>query len=517
MRRELIAVVAAAVLATPSAGLATTPSSVPQHASRVVITPDPGSLVAVAKGHYRGTIEVSGHDGGLAVVEDTDVDSYLLGISEVPFSWPMEALRTQAVAARTYLAWTLARGRSSTGAKYGYDICATSACQVYSGMDGVLGPGGSRWREAVDSTADELLVYGGRPAEALYSSTTGGRTRSVQDVFGTSPLPYLRAVASPGEQSPFVRWSFDLTGPEMASLLDAAGLVDGALVDVRTETTPDGSGPWLIDVDSTKGSQSVGTWKFRSLINGVGSRVLPLLLPAHRSGGKRYPQTIMSPTYTVEKAYQIPTAPSGWLESEPVYRVEGSGWGHLVGLSQYGAKAMADGGAAYGDILAHYYGGLRPQSDPGLLPATVRVGLVVGRDSAKVTPTGPVSVEVDGTVVARHVLGSWSFGIDGGRLVVSPPVGLGEPPSWIGPLVAWSEHGIEGVSAVLGSPAEVRIRATGPKGTFTQDWHVVDAGEIGVAWGDVIDRTGEGRVEVIFDARSPQGTASAGITILTGS
>ncbi|MGH8950832.1 MAG: SpoIID/LytB domain-containing protein, partial [Acidimicrobiia bacterium] len=153
---------------------------------------------------YRGPFRISTQSDGLAVVEVTGLDAYLEGIREVPFSWEEETLAAQVVAARTYLAWTLAGGRTETGSRIGYDICATAACQVYAGVEAVLGEEGDRWREAVARTSGEILFFEGEPIRAFYSSTTGGRTRNIEDIWpGSEPAPYLVGVPSPGEDSPF--------------------------------------------------------------------------------------------------------------------------------------------------------------------------------------------------------------------------------------------------------------------------------------------------------------------------
>jgi peptidoglycan hydrolase-like amidase len=106
--------------------------------STVELVPAPGTILSYEGRFYTGRLRVSGHAGGLAVVETVTLDQYLLGIREVPFAWHKEALRAQVVAARTYLAWTLQGGRSINGRRYDYDICATTACQVYSGSGWVI-------------------------------------------------------------------------------------------------------------------------------------------------------------------------------------------------------------------------------------------------------------------------------------------------------------------------------------------------------------------------------------------
>ncbi len=256
----------------------------------------------------------------MTAIEALSPEEYLLGIREVPFAWPDEALKTQAVAARTYLAYNLAGGRTATAREHGYDICASTACQVYAGVAGLSSSDGLRWQQAVAATAGEILLYNGRPAQALYSSTAGRRTRESEDIFPGLDVPYLAAVDSPGEDSPFVRWSFAVSRADMESLLDHAGLLSGPLESVRVETTGDGGGPWQVVVTSGGAEESVDTYRFRSLINAAARDLMPDKLPAHRPDGRRYPQTVLSGTFTIRTDTEISFTPGNGsgLVAEPV-------------------------------------------------------------------------------------------------------------------------------------------------------------------------------------------------------
>jgi stage II sporulation protein D len=388
------------------------------------IRPGPDAAVMVGGRRYAGTIRVSGHSTGLAVVETVPLDRYLAGIQEVPFSWEPAALRAQAIAARTYLAWNLNRGRTDSGRRYDYDICATDACQVYAGLEPTLGEGGDRWLEAVTSTDSQILLYDGEPAVTYYSSTTGGRTRTVTDIWPDIDLPYLQAVDSPGEDSPFAEWSWRLPSRVMASLFEEAGLAGGRLGEVSTTTTEDGGGPWTVEVTSDAGTEIVDTWSLRGILNRAGPAVAPSLLPSLRGDGKRYPQSILSPTYTISTV-RLPVPGPGVVTS---YQIDGRGWGHLVGMSQYGAQAMAEEGASAAEILDHFYTGLDLVESPEFAPETVEVALVTESADLALEVTGPVSVSVDGRQVAADELASWQMTADSGAIEVRTPVGLGLPP-----------------------------------------------------------------------------------------
>lgn len=422
--RSLIAV----VLATLAAN--TTTTSIPPvevAGERVEVIAPAGAVLRIGDDLFRGPLIIKANAAGVTVVESMAPEEYLLGIREVPFAWPDEALKTQAVAARTYLAFVLASGRSSSGREHGYDICATTACQVYAGVAGLGSANGRRWLQAIAATADEILIYNGRPAQALYSSTSGTRTRDSEDIFPGLDLPYLSAVDSPGEDSPFVDWSFTVTAPEMVALLGHAGLLHGPLVSVQVETTDDGGGPWQVAVASGTQVERVASYRFRSLINRAASDLMPDRFPATRPDGRRYPQTLLSGTFTIRSVPEIVVHP-GYRELARRFQFQGHGWGHQVGMSQFGALAMAEDGATYDRILAHYYGGLTPQPAAGWLPQSITVGLVVGITEAVISAEEGAIVMVDGVPAVSAGIGIWRFRSEGSGLVAQVPIGIGQSP-----------------------------------------------------------------------------------------
>jgi len=388
--------------------------------SRVEVSVGGDGYLELNGRRYQGPFIITAEDDGVALVERVGLETYLEGIREVPFSWDEHALAAQAVAARTYLAWTLIGGRTETGRRIGYDICATAACQVYAGVDAVLGPEGGRWSAAVTDTTGEILVFDGEPARAFYSSTTGGRTRNIEDIWpGSAPAPYLVGVSSTGENSPFVEWSWELPAYQMERLLRVAGVASGEVQSVTTNTTENGEGPWTVDIASDTGTVSLDTWDLRAKINAAAS-VMPHLLPASNEEGRVYPTTILSPEYTIRYEMRV-----GHIDDnvylDPHYVVEGGGWGHLIGMSQFGAQAMAERGATYVEILAHYYGGLTPVEGDGFLPEEVSVGLVIGDEGVTVDTDSFLRITLDGEALDVPDPGAWTFSWENGRLVVIRP------------------------------------------------------------------------------------------------
>ncbi len=408
-----------------------------QAVESVSLIPAADTTLEMGRGGYEGALEITAYLAGLAAVESTTVDRYLLGIAEVPSSWPAATLEAQAVAARTYLAWTLSRGRSINGTKYDYDICASQYCQVYRG------PSGSAvtWANAVVDTGGEILVYEDRPAQALYSSSAGTRTRSVQDIWGGAGVPYLHAVDSPEmEFTPYERWELSVTEDAFQRVFGLGGYSFGeAITDVTMRSAGEGGGQEYVEVHTELGVTAVPATRFRAIFNVHGPDLYPGLMPAARPTGGRWPQTILS--YTFEVDYQPPRQishpllPPGDAGAPGTLTVVGEGWGHGVGMSQWGAMAMGTAGESYDAILELYYG-LSPRDGGAMLPETVRVGLEVERAEISVVADGPFDLVTPGYDPVTLQAGEWTFRRSGSGLVI---IGSGaavydsplfRPPRW---------------------------------------------------------------------------------------
>jgi SpoIID/LytB domain protein len=348
--------------------------------------------------------------GGLVLVERLSPEEYLLGLGEMPFSWHPAALRAQAIAARSYLANVVAGGRWKA---FGFDICGSAQCQVYLGAGRIaFVEKGNVWAKAVADTAGRILLSGGYPALAVYHSTAGDTTRSVQDVWpGSQALPYLQAVEVPPQDSPFAAWTYDLRLDQFLAILDAADITfPGEVLSLNTIVTPDGGGPYRMRFRTAAGPVEVTADLIQSAMNTYGPLLYGALLPARRPDGPRYPQTVLSPTFTVRS-----------LADGATVRLRGRGWGHQLGMPQYGAQAMALAGTSTADILRHFYSGLSPRPDPGFLPGEIDVGL--GWDRSRVTLRAAQYVLRDGgAVVARGAAGEFVLTPgEGGKVVLALP------------------------------------------------------------------------------------------------
>jgi stage II sporulation protein D len=171
------------------------------------------ALNYVSSGLYRGDIEVRVDGGGVTAINEIDMDSYLRGVvaGEMPSTWPMEALKAQAVTARTYALAT----RKTDGA---FDQYPDVRSQVYKGVTGES----VRSDAAVRETSGRIVTYAGEPAVTYYFSTSGGHTENVEYSFvGSLSKPWLVGVPDPYDtQSPYHRWKLT---PSAASLDRALG------------------------------------------------------------------------------------------------------------------------------------------------------------------------------------------------------------------------------------------------------------------------------------------------------
>ncbi|HVE92619.1 MAG TPA: SpoIID/LytB domain-containing protein [Actinomycetota bacterium] len=368
----------------------------------VVFEPKPGTLLQVAgKGAYRGSIEVRRGASGVTVVNVLDLDSYLMGLAEVPGSWPAEAMKAQAVAARTYALWEAGRGSYRDR---GYDICGTTSCQVYSGVAHERGPNGDKWVEAVRATRGEVLLHDNKPILARYHSSSGGHTLSNEVVYPSSGKhPYLKGVPDePDDRSPLYRWTVDFTKQEMEAILrrgvDLAGTLEAIEADEQKRE---------LVVRTQGGRLEMNIVRFRREVSSAAPKLFPEKYPSLRADGRRLPLTLPSSRFTIE------ATPEG-------FRINGRGYGHGVGMSQWGARGRAERGDDYKKILAAYYGGLKPRTLPREEP--LRVGIVPSTQRTSVSGDGLFSVADGRSPLSGSTLGSWQVAPGAGRtLDVTPP------------------------------------------------------------------------------------------------
>jgi len=210
----------------------------------LVLRPGKKAPLAVDGKLYRGKLELVPQGAFLRVVNVVALESYLDGVvaGEVPFSWPVEVLKAQAVAARSYAIASLLKGKP-------FDLYSDVRSQVYLGVAGEK----PTTTKAVDDTAGQVVMYAGKVATTYYFSSSGGKTASAADVFGFA-VPYLVSRPDPWDKlSPYFRWGPVLIG---ARTIQSKLSADARVVDARGVATPSGRLRTLT-LDTTTGSEQV--------------------------------------------------------------------------------------------------------------------------------------------------------------------------------------------------------------------------------------------------------------------
>jgi SpoIID/LytB domain protein len=337
----------------------------------VTFTTNDGVLLVNGRG-FRGTVETSvDDDGGAIIVNTVETGVYLASVvgSEEPSTWESEALAAQAIAARTYLATHLARHDH-------YDLEGDTRDQEYDGVGNEV----RSTLHAVDRTAGVVVTYNGRPIEALYSANAGGVTENSENVFA-SALPYLRSVPSPTDEiaanSSFGhsswQWDREFTAPLLAEYMRVRGLDVGTPTKIEVTSKSSTGRPLVTRITGTLGSKDLKMESARFYFGLKSNYFDPVQLPAQtewvspRDTDRLRDMDILGATkirsnwdFTFDETGRR----KGIIVTEILYQLParfdfvGKGFGHSVGMSQWGAQGMALGGASYEQILKHYYQGV---------------------------------------------------------------------------------------------------------------------------------------------------------------
>lgn len=242
------------------------------------------------------------------------LEVYLEGVllGEMPVSFHPEALKAQAVVARTY---TIKRSTQSPKHTDGAVCTDATCCQAYAELSGFTEAQLEKIRNAIEQTKGQVLTYDEALIDATYFSCSGGRTEAAVAVWGTE-VPYLQAVDSPGEA-----FSSEYSDTVTYSIQEFSELLH---VDLQGDQHT-----WFSDITYTPGG-------------GVATMSIC---------GKAYSGTQLRSLLKLRSTAFYMTALGDSVT------ITTRGYGHRVGMSQYGAEAMAQAGSDYGEILAHYYPG----------------------------------------------------------------------------------------------------------------------------------------------------------------
>jgi len=282
----------------------------------VSIASEAGQSASIDGKAYRGLLMLTAVRGRLQVVNHVPLEDYLLGVlpREMAPSWPLEALKAQAVAARTYALYHMLLRRSDA-----YDVLSTTSSQVYGGNE----KNHPAIQNAVDATRGLVLAEGGRLALTLFHANSGGRTESFEDIWG-GRLSYLTSVDDPySNKYSGDTWEKTLPAEEIAASFGLFGIAAGAIKDIAPAERSASGRIKKLKITAQRETFFLSGNSFR-LIAGPGK--------------------VKGTNFTVRK------------EKES-FAFTGAGYGHGAGMSQWGAYGMAKTGHDYTAILGHYYPG----------------------------------------------------------------------------------------------------------------------------------------------------------------
>jgi stage II sporulation protein D len=280
--------------------------------SPLIVESTTGSLT-INNTQYRGMIEVRSALGTLIAINIVKMEDYLSSVvpSEVSTSWDSEALKAQAVAARTYAYYNILHKNTEL-----FDLDATTNFQVYKGVTSE----NEHTTEAVKTTSGEIMTYENQPIVAFFHSTCGGTTADNTTVWNGESLPYLVGRTCPYcKASPYYRWEENIPISEISSYI---------------------------------AERYEGIGKIKGLsFNRKNGRVVEAVV--RHDGGM---MKISGNDFRM--AMPEKRLKSMYFESKKIGKsieFEGKGWGHGVGMCQYGSKGMAEKGKSYKDILSYYF------------------------------------------------------------------------------------------------------------------------------------------------------------------
>lgn len=336
------------------------------------------SIVQVEKNKYRDYITFLNKGNEIFLINHIELDKYLYGVipREMPVSAPMEALKAQAIASRSY---TLANINKHI--KDGYNLCDTVDCQVYGAYDNEK----PTTNQAIDETRGIYAYYDGKVINATFHSSSGGYTEDSSKVWGGS-VPYLVAVKDEfSVNAPNSNWTVEITAREVKEKLLSLGIDIGDIIEIQPVEITEANRVQRLKIKGTKGEHILSSSNFRNLVGttflkstwfnidttGASSSTKVYALSVNSSYPKeinlnnayildvRNKATVSRSTVSRAIGKDRTSSLDGTVSSKPTTFVfNGKGYGHGVGMSQYGAMEMAKQGYNFEDIIKHYYQGV---------------------------------------------------------------------------------------------------------------------------------------------------------------
>lgn len=305
---------------------------------------------------YRGNVIFRPHNGKITVINEVMTDDYVRGVvaGEMPSSWPKEALKAQAVAARCF-----ALNALNKHADFGFDLCSTTNCQVYGGIASET----EATNQAVEETAGIVALYDGRIVNTLFSSSNGGYVEAAENVWGGS-YPYFQTFKDEYEKTDEINgavWTYEISPEKLKEELAGNGVDIGDILNMEVVKTSESGRVLEVKITGTTGTKSY-TKSYARTFLGLRSQLYTITAPAgstlHCLGANG--QTTVNGKYYILTSEGLDTriAESG----NSNYVITGRGYGHGVGMSQWGARYMSEQGFTFEDILKYYFNGIELKS-----------------------------------------------------------------------------------------------------------------------------------------------------------
>lgn len=307
---------------------------------------------------YRGGVSFKiGTNNRLTVINVLKLEEYLYGVvpNEMPASWNIEALKAQAISARNFAVKNL-----NKYSKLGFNLCATTASQVYKGLSSEHRNSNS----AVDSTKGQLLYYNNDIAEVYYHSSSGGQTENSENIWSAS-FPYLKGVQDPYSLgSPHDNWEVEFTKEQIEKLLRDRNIQIGSFVGIEVSQKSQNHRAMKVVIKGSLGNHTLEKESIRSFFS-LKSNFFTLNNQTNTSQNINVSQTTNTDYSERALFNDLRSVLSGSSDERVFENIDnfytdkiifsGKGWGHGVGLSQYGAKKMGELGFTYQEILQHYF------------------------------------------------------------------------------------------------------------------------------------------------------------------
>lgn len=285
-------------------------------------------------------------------VESIALEQYVRGVlaAEMPSSFELEALKAQAIAARTYIMRRLL-AQDTSGAPEGADVTDTVSHQAYkplAEMKRLPKEAAAKLNRAVEETQDQIITYEGKPIMAAFFSTSNGYTENSEDYWG-NPVPYLKSVASPWDERVAPRFA-ESTTYKVDALLSELGVSAQAL------KLQSGGG-----TSSKSGSVQAIRNQLRILSRTAGKRVGQVQVGTEQFTGRE-----------IREKLRLRSSAFDWSMVDGNLVITTYGFGHGVGMSQYGAQGMAKEGATAEQIVKYYYKGVKVDKASKLASAKLK-------------------------------------------------------------------------------------------------------------------------------------------------